>query len=113
MQVSARLFAWSLADAKRVDKGVLNEEALCKLMVDTHGARFDGRIWDAFDEVVVPELDEYPVIADLGSGPGLFLFDVCQRLPEALLVGFEISRTMLDFASNLSWTGAPPQLVEA
>ena len=92
---------------------MLNEEALCKLMVDTHGARFDGRIWDAFDEVVVPELDEYPVIADLGSGPGLFLFDLCQRLPESTLVGIESSQTMLDFAANLSWTGAPPKLVQA
>jgi SAM-dependent methyltransferase len=96
-----------------VDNGVLNEEALCKLMVDTHGARFDGRIWDAFDEAVVPYLEEYPVIADLGSGPGLFLFDLCQRLPEAQLVGFDTSQTMLEFAANLSWTGASPQLKQA
>jgi len=88
----------------------LKDEELCKLMVDTHGARFDGGIWDAFDNEVVPELPEEPSIADLGCGPGLFLFDLCQRLPAAHLYGFEASETMLDFAENLSWSTDNPRL---
>lgn len=98
---------------ERIGKDLLNDEALCKLMVDTHGARFDGRVWDVFDEVVVPALPEQPAVVDLGCGPGLFLFDICQRLPSAHLVGLDTSGTMLDFAANLSWPAGCPELIQA
>ncbi len=88
----------------------LAEEQMLKLMVDTHEARFDGRIWEAFDDVVVPELPGEPSMADLGCGPGLFLFDIHQRLPEATLYGFDTSAVMLDVAGNLSWSALKPHL---
>lgn len=88
----------------------ITEAQLLKLMVDTHGARFDGRIWDVFDDEIVPELGAEPNIVDLGCGPGLFLFDLCQRLPVSRLHGVDSSEIMLEVASNLSWTLWTPQL---
>lgn len=82
---------------------MFTDEQQLKLMVDTHGARFDGRIWSVFDEEIVPFLPEEPAIADLGCGPGLFLFDLSQRLPNSHLYGLDGSKAALAFAANLSW----------
>jgi SAM-dependent methyltransferase len=79
-------------------------------MVDTHGARFDGRIWDAFDNEIVPELPGEPRIVDLGCGPGLFLYDIHQRLPDSKLFGVDASPAMLEVADNLGWSSVSPRL---
>lgn len=92
---------------------LLSQSQLLKLMVDTHGARFDGRIWDAFDEQIIAEVGSAPSIADLGCGPGLFLFDIDQRLPGSKLHGIDSSEVMLEVAGSLSWSTFSPELRRA
>ena len=89
------------------------DEHLCKLMVDTHGVRFDGRVWDAFDDEIASRMAGATTVADLGCGPGLFLFDVSQRMPGARLVGVDRSATMLEFARSMTFSdnAVPQQLV--
>jgi SAM-dependent methyltransferase len=89
---------------------MLTESQLLKLMVDTHGVRFDGRIWDAFDEEIVPALPAEPSIVDLGCGPGLFLFDIFQRLQGCRLYGVDSSEVMLEVAGGLGWSATKPRL---
>lgn len=75
-------------------------EVLVRRMVDSHPGRYDERYWETFDNLIRPRLPSEPVIVDLGSGPGLFLGDLTEKLPGALLSGYDHSDTMVDYARS-------------
>ena len=65
-------------------------------MIETSAGRFGPIWWGVWDQHVRPE---GPVtIYDLGTGPGLLLEMLRERLPEARLVGVEVQPVMLETA---------------
>ena len=88
-------------------EGATDQEMLQR-SVESCATRFNDAFWDFFDTEVSSTLPSDPVIADLGCGPGLFLQALRQRLPNALLHGYDTTAAMLDHARSLEYTGRPP-----
>jgi len=76
-------------------------EAFVQLMKDTYAGRFNEDFWALWNTRIVPVLSESPVILDLGTGPGTFLRDVCERHPGARAIGVECAEYMLEAANDL------------
>jgi len=79
-----------------------NMKYLAQIMVKTHPMRFGDRFWSIFDEVIKPDLSKEPVIFDLGTGPGLFLKDLRERINKAKLYGYDSSKEMISVARNIN-----------
>lgn len=87
----------------------VSDQELLQRMINSHDGRFDESFWSYFEGKVAPHLPESPVIADLGCGPGLFLRDLSRRLPDATLLGLDVTPTMLDYAGTLDYGGKSPE----
>jgi SAM-dependent methyltransferase len=90
--------------------GVSDEEFLQRLLA-THAERFGADFWEVFAAQVAPHLPPRPVIIDLGCGPGLFLRDLGERYPQAILYGYDVTPAMIMHGQQLPSTGPKPTLV--
>ncbi len=87
-----------------------SDEDLLRRMVETHPERFGEPFWAFFATHVAPHLPPCPVMLDLGCGPGLFLRDLGQRYPRAILHGLDVTPAMIAHGRGLSFAGAKPTL---
>jgi ubiquinone/menaquinone biosynthesis C-methylase UbiE len=78
--------------------------------LERYHVRFNDAFWAFFASDVETQLPSAPVLADLGSGPGLYLRDVSKRLPNAVLHGVDRGEDMLEHAQSLEYTGATPMM---
>ena len=85
------------------------DRALARQLERYH-VRFNDAFWAFFASDVEPQLPSAPVLADLGSGPGLYLCDVSKRLPNAVLHGVDHGTDMLEHAQSLEYAGATPTM---
>jgi len=90
--------------------GGVSDEELLRRMVDTHPERYGEPFWAFFTTHVAPHLPPRPVMIDLGCGPGLFLRDLGQRYPPAILHGFDVMPAMVAHGRGLSFSGPTPTL---
>ncbi len=81
--------------------------------LDRYHIRFNDAFWGFFAAEVEPYLSATPVLADLGCGPGLFLYDASRRLPLAVLNGVDFGTEMLEYAKNLEYAGTVPKMHQA
>lgn len=79
-------------------------------MIRTSAGRFGPLWWGIWDQYVTPEAPA--VVVDLGTGPGLALPLLRDRLPEAHLVGVEVQPEMLEAARPIA-EGVGAELVVA
>jgi SAM-dependent methyltransferase len=90
--------------------GVSDEEFLQRLLT-THPERFGADFWKVFAAQVAPHLPPRPVIVDLGCGPGLFLRDLGEHYPQAILYGYDVTPAMITHGQQLPSTSPQPTLV--
>lgn len=81
--------------------------------LERYYVRFNDAFWAFFERDVQPGLPDAPVLADLGCGPGLYLRDVSERLPQATLHGVDTGEDMLGHALSLAYAGATPTFHDA
>ena len=86
-----------------------DERALRRQLL-RYAVRFNDAFWRFWDDAVAPGLPPRPVIADVGSGPGLFLRDLSARLPDAALHGLDANEAMIESAAALDYAGPVPSL---
>src|SRR5262245_39938578 len=86
--------------------GGASDDDLLQRMVATHAERFAAPFWEFFRANVAPHIPARPVIIDLGCGPGLFLRDLGERYPEALLYGYDVTPAMITYGQDLARAGA-------
>jgi SAM-dependent methyltransferase len=79
-------------------------------MVTSHRERYGEAFWSFFTDHVAPALPRDPVVIDLGCGPGLFLRDLRERYPSAVLHGYDVTPAMIEHGRKLPWPGAGPTL---
>lgn len=89
--------------------GVSDEDFLQR-MLTTYPERFGEAFWTFFIAHVLAHLPPRPVVVDLGCGPGLFLRDLGERSPQAILYGYDITSAMIAYGGQLPSTGARPTL---
>ena len=70
--------------------------------LERYYVRFNDAFWAFFERDVQFGLPDAPVLADLGCGPGLYLRDVSERLPQATLHGVDTGEVMLGHARSLA-----------
>ena len=70
------------------------------VMIDTSVGRFGPIWWGIWDQHVQPSPDA--TIVDLGSGPGLLLPMLRQRVPDGTLIGVEIQPEMISHARGVA-----------
>lgn len=70
------------------------------VMIETSVGRFGPIWWGVFGQHVQPPADA--TVVDLGTGPGLLLPMLRQRLPQAELIGVEIQPVMLESARPIA-----------
>jgi len=72
-------------------------------------ARFENymqrfpKLYFSLTEIVkkfIPESVVKPVIVDLGAGPGLLSFEMAKQIPDAMILGVDPSKEMLNFANK-------------
>ena len=89
-----------------------SDDELLRRMVKTHPERFGPAFWAFFTAHVGGNLPPRPVAIDLGCGPGLFLHDLGERYPAAVLYGYDVTPAMIAHGQyHLSYAGAAPTLV--
>jgi ubiquinone/menaquinone biosynthesis C-methylase UbiE len=81
--------------------------------LERYHVRFNEAFWTFYEADVVPGLPDAPVLADLGCGPGLYLRDMSQRLPNATLHGVDKGDDMLGHARSLEYVGDTPTFHDA
>lgn len=89
----------------------VTDEEMVERMVSSYAERFDDLFWDYFESHVTPQMVPGPTIVDVGCGPGLFLRDLGTRHPDARLVGTDVTRAMIDYASSIEYPGARPEFM--
>lgn len=78
------------------------------LMVETSAGRFGPLWWGVWDQFIhAPE-----TVVDLGTGPGLLLPMLREKLPRARIIGVDMQPLMLETAQENA-TAAGAELVEA
>lgn len=87
-------------------------EAFRDRMVETSAARFGPIFWGVWDQLVAPAPDA--TVVDLGTGPGLLLPMLRQRVPGGRIIGVEIQPAMLPMAeANARLAGAELLVADA
>ena len=89
------------------------DERALRRQLERYTLRFNDAFWRFWDEQVVPILSPAPVIVDVGPGPGLFLRDLSERLPDATLHGVDANEAMVENARAIDYAGPVPTLVLA
>jgi SAM-dependent methyltransferase len=87
-----------------------SDEDLLQRLVSNHRERYGAEFWLTFSTHIAPMLPPQPVVVDLGCGPGLFLQDLGERYPQAMLFGYDVTPAMITHARQLPTTGARPTL---
>jgi SAM-dependent methyltransferase len=87
-----------------------SDDEFLQRMVAGHPERFGDDFWAFFAAQVAPALPRQPVVVDLGCGPGLFLYDLGGRYPQASLYGYDVTPAMIAYGQQRSPTGARPTL---
>jgi len=82
------------------------------VMIETSVGRFGAIWWGVMGQHVLPSLPADASVVDLGTGPGLLLPMLRERLPEASITGVEIQPVMLETARELA-AGCDARIVEA
>lgn len=90
--------------------GVSDAEFLQRLAT-TYPERFGAAFWECFTAHVMAHLPPRPVVLDLGCGPGLFLRDLGERYPQAILYGYDLTAAMIAYGQQLPSKGSKPTLV--
>jgi len=85
---------------------IKNTKEFVERMVTSHKKRFGDEFWDLFDKWIRPSLPPNPVVVDLGTGPGLFLKDIDERLGKCVLYGYDEMPEMLEYAKKISYKDA-------
>jgi SAM-dependent methyltransferase len=88
----------------------MSDADLLQRLLASHAERFGKAFWDLFASQIAPLLPAQPVVVDLGSGPGLFLHDISERYPQAVLYGYDITPAMIAHSQQLPWTASKPTL---
>ena len=88
-----------------------SDEDLLQRMVTTHPERFGPPFWSFFTSHVAPSVPPRAVMIDLGCGPGLFLRDLGERYPDAVLYGYDVTPAMIAHGQLMSHTGTKPTFV--
>ena len=89
------------------------DERALRRQLERYTLRFNDAFWRFWDEHVAPVLPPAPVILDVGPGPGLFLRDLSERLPDATLHGVDDNEAMVENARSLDYAGPSPSLLLA
>lgn len=89
------------------------DDRALRRQIERYTVRFNEAFWRFWDEQVAPTLPPAPVIVDVGPGPGLFLRDLSERLPDATLHGVDANEAMLENARSLEYAGPVPSFVLA
>ena len=89
----------------------ISDSELIERMINTHDGRFGELFWSFFDEHVAGSLPDVPTILDVGCGPGLFLRDLQQRIPNAVLTGTDITPGMVEYAESVEFPDPRPRLI--
>ena len=76
-------------------------EWFANLMKETYAGRFNEDFWAAWEQFISPVLSNNPVVLDLGTGPGLFLKDIAERVSGVHAIGVECAPWMLDAVEPL------------
>jgi len=87
-----------------------SDEDLVERMVKTYPERFGQAFWALFTAHVTASLPPRPVMIDLGCGPGLFLRELGERYPTAILYGYDVTPAMIAHGRQLAGAGATPTL---
>jgi len=82
------------------------------VMIETSTGRFGAIWWGVLGQHVLPNLPPDASVVDLGTGPGLLLPMLRERLPGATLTGVEIQPVMLETAREIA-AGCDASIVEA
>lgn len=90
--------------------GETADQRALRRQTERYTVRFNDAFWAFWDAEAAPRLPDNPRIVDLGCGPGMFLRDVSNRLPGAMIEGYDINRSMLDNAASLGYEGPVPHL---
>ena len=89
------------------------DDRALRRQIERYAVRFNDAFWRFWDEQVAPTLPPAPVIVDVGPGPGLFLRDLSERLPDATLHGVDANEAMVENARALDYAGPVPTLALA
>ena len=89
-----------------------DQGAMVERMSSSRGRRYPPEFWVFFEACVGPRIGDAPAIADLGCGPGLLLQDLALRLPEAALLGVDVSDAMLSNARGLDYANRAPSFMQ-
>jgi len=81
----------------------IDMKSLAQMMIRTYPMRFGDGFWSIFEKTVKPNLSKEPFIFDLGTGPGLFLKDIDERINKAKLYGYDSSKEMIRVAKKLNF----------
>jgi SAM-dependent methyltransferase len=85
-------------------------DAFRDAMIETATGRFGPIWWGVWDQLVAARPDA--TVVDLGTGPGLLLRALRERLPNARLVGVDVQPSMLEHARGIA-AGIGADIVEA
>lgn len=86
------------------------DERALRRQEERYQVRFNHHFWHFWNDYIAPKLPSFPVIADVGPGPGMFLRDLSARLPSAELHGIDTNEAMIDNARSLNYVGSIPKL---
>lgn len=86
-----------------------DDDALRRQLI-RYTLRFNGAFWAFFEQHVAPRLPSRPVMLDVGCGPGLYLRDLSERYPSAVLHGIDANEAMIENARRLDYSGPGPAL---
>ena len=89
-----------------------SDDELLRRMVTTHPERFGSTFWAFFAAHVESHLPPRPEAIDLGCGPGLFLRDLGEHCPAAILYGYDVTPAMIAHGQQyVTYAGAKPTLM--
>src|ERR671923_3082283 len=87
-----------------------SDDELLQRMIGTHPERYGAAFWDYFS-THVDAIPSGATAIDLGCGPGLFLRDLGERHPTAILFGYDVTPAMIAHGQqHVTYPGAKPTL---
>ena len=84
----------------KIDDVMLDDQLIARF--ENYMQRFP-ELYFSLTEIVkkfIPDSVVKPVIVDLGAGPGLLSFEMTQQIPDAMILGVDPSKEMLNFANK-------------
>ena len=84
----------------KIDDVMLDDQLIARF--ENYMQRFP-ELYFSLTEIVkkfIPDSVVKPVIVDLGAGPGLLSFEMTKQIPDAMILGVDPSKEMLNFANK-------------